>query len=106
MADEMDVHEVTPYVALAAGTQRTLTGVHFEQDWRYDIIYSYQMGAELNNKWYSEHPEKYAPYEYAKVIFLYPAPLDPKTPEWARHFIAYVRGATGVKELTDLGYKE
>lgn len=106
LADEMAVSDVTPWVALAAGTRRSLEGVYFDADWRYDIIYSYQIGAELNNKWYSDRPEKYAPYDYAKVIVFYPAPFDPKTPDWAKHFIAYVRGATGVKKLEDLGYED
>jgi len=106
LADEMAVSDVTPWVALAAGTRRKIRGVYFEADWRYDIIYSYQIGAELNNKWYSDRPERYAPYGYAKVIVFYPAPFDPKTPDWGRHFIAYVRGATVVKKLDDLGYEK
>ena len=106
LADEMAINEVTPWVALASGTRRNLEGVYFDADWRYDIIYSYRIGAELNNKWYSDRPERYAPYEYAKVIVFYPGPFAPKTPDWARHFIAYVRGATVVKKLEDLEYKK
>ena len=106
LADEMAINEVTPWVALAAGSRRNLEGVYFEPDWRYEIIYSYLIGAELNNKWYSERPERYAPYDYAKVIVFYPGPFAPKTPDWARHFVAYARGATGVKKLEDLEYKK
>ena len=106
LADEIGINEVTPWVALAAGARRNLKGVYYEPDLRYDIIYSYQIGAELNNKWYSARPEVYAPYEYAKVIVFYPGPFNPKTPDWARHFIAYVRGATGVKKLEDLRHEK
>jgi len=106
LADEMNIKEVTPWVALASGTRRKLGGLEFDPNWQYDIVYSYLIGAELNNKWYSERPEIYAPYDYAKVVVFYPPPFDPKTPGWARHFIAYVRGATGVKKLDDLGYEK
>lgn len=107
LADELGISEVTPRVALAAGYRRGLKkGQYFDPDWSYDIIYSYSIGAELNIKWYGDRPERFAPYNRAKVVVFYPPPFDKRTPDWARHFIAYVRGATGVKELKDLGYEE
>jgi hypothetical protein len=107
LADESHVQDVTPYVALAAGYRRGLTKYHyFANNWSYDIIYSYKFGAELNIKWYSDRPEWFAPYSRAKVIYFYPRPFNTHTPDWARHFIAYVRGATRVQDLKDLGYEE
>ena len=108
LADQMGISDVTPYVALAAGYRRGLKGLsdqHWDFDWSYDIIYSYRMGAELNIKWYGDRPERFAPYNRAKVVIFYPPPFDKRVPDWARHFIAYVRGATGVQELKDLGYE-
>lgn len=107
LADELSVEDVTPWVALASGYRRGLVkSRYWDRTWSYDIIYSYKIGAELNIKWYGDRPERFAPYNRAKVIVFYPPPFGRKTPDWARHFIAYVRGATGVKELKDLGYEQ
>ncbi|MFZ0034820.1 MAG: hypothetical protein WAK60_07525 [Sedimentisphaerales bacterium] len=105
LADQMGISDVTPYVALAAGYRRGLDGTYFDFNWSYDIIYSYLIGAELNIKWYGDRPERFAPYNRAKVVSFYPPPFDERSPDWAIYFIAYVRGATGVKELKDLGYE-
>jgi hypothetical protein len=107
LADQMGISDVTPWVALAAGYRRGLTkSRYWDKDWSYDIMYSYLIGAELNIKWYGDRPERFAPYNRAKVIVFYPPPFDKRAQDWAKHFIAYVRGATGVKELRDLGYEE
>ncbi len=107
LADERGISDVTPWVALSSGYRRGLKkSQYFDMDWSYDVIYSYMIGAELNIKWYGDRPERYAPYNRAKVIVFYPRPFDKRVPDWARHFIAYVRGATGVKELKDLGHEE
>lgn len=107
LADELGIEEVTPWVALAAGHRRGIKkSQYFDTDWSYDIIYSYLIGAELNIRWYGDRPERFAPYNRAKVIIFYPQPFNKQTPDWGRHFIAYVRGATSVKELKDLGYEE
>ncbi|MHC4653404.1 MAG: hypothetical protein ACYTDW_00475 [Planctomycetota bacterium] len=107
LADGFRVKDVTPWVALGAGyrpSQRPPRKWH--RDWDYDLKYSHQIGAELNLPRFSEQPKRYASYNRAKVIIFYPGPFDKRTPGWARHFIAYVRGATGVKELKDFGYEE
>jgi hypothetical protein len=51
-------------------------------------------------------PHRFAPSNRAKVIVFYPQLFNGSTPDWARHFIAYVRGATGVQDLQDLGYEK
>ncbi len=107
LAQQMGVNDVTPWVALASGYRRGLTKPYYwDNSWDYDLIYSHQVGAEMNIGWYATLPEIYAPYDRAKVIVFYPSPFHKKYLYWTKHFIAYVRGATGVKELSDLGYRE
>jgi len=107
LADELGINDVTPWVALASGFRRGLVKKQFwDFNWPYNLIYSHQIGAELNVPWYSQRPKRYAPYNRAKVIIFYPALFDNRSPEWGRHFIAYVRGATGVYDLSDLGWTE
>lgn len=92
-------------MALASGYRHGLVKkLYWTDDWDYDLIYSYMMGAELNVPWYAAQKGKYPEYDRAKVIAFYPAPLSNHSPAWAKHFIAYVRGATEVKKLDDLGF--
>jgi hypothetical protein len=107
LAQQMGVNDVTPWVALASGYRKGLMKPYYwDSSWDYDLIYSYQLGAEMNIDWYATFPEIYAPCNRAKVIVFYPSPFHEKYPDWPKHFIAYVRGATGVKYLSDLGYRE
>jgi len=104
LADKFGIKEVTAYVALGAGFRRGLKKVYWDDNWDYDLIYSYMIGAELNNAWYARHTDAYAPYDRCKVVVFFPPPFYKDTPNWGKHFVAYVRGATGVKELSDLGF--
>ena len=105
LADQMGVADVTPWIALASGYRRGKeTFSYWDFDWSYDIVYSYLLGRELNINWFGDRPERFAPYHRAKVIIFYPPPFDVRVPDWPRHFIAYVRGATAIKQLDDLGY--
>jgi hypothetical protein len=109
LADELKVEDVTPWVALASGYRRGLNDLsnqRFHLDWDYDITYSYLLGREINISWYGDRPECFAPYNRAKVVVFYPPAFDEHVPNWGKHFIAYVRGATGVSDLHDLGYEE
>ncbi|RKY12188.1 MAG: hypothetical protein DRP65_02010 [Planctomycetota bacterium] len=107
LADELGYTEVTPWVALAAGWRRHKDKFQaWSSDWDYDIIYSWMIGRELNIKWFGDRPKRFAPYNRAQVVVFYPRPFDKRAPHWAKHFIAYVRGATGIKELDDLGFEE
>lgn len=103
LADELGIDEVTPWVALASGYRRDIEkGQKWAENWDYDLFYSWQIGAELNIPWFAARPERYAQYDKAKIVVFYPAPFNRTTPLWGKHFIAYVRGATGVKAIEDL----
>jgi hypothetical protein len=102
LAREHGVNEVTPWVALASGYRReTDVFQRWDDDWDYDPVYSWMIGAELNQSWYGDRPERFAPWIAAQVVVFYPAPFNPRSPAWGKHFIAYVRGATGVKSLPE-----
>lgn len=93
--------EVTPWIALASGYRRQTTNYHeFSLNWNYDLIYSWMLGAEVNVPWYGapERQERFAPWNLAKVAIFYPEPFG-RSPYWIDHFVAYVRGANGNKQL-------
>jgi len=93
--------EVTPWIALASGYRRQTDKFHkFSFDWNYDLIYSWKLGAEINHAWFSapERQERFAPWNRAKIAIFYPEPFG-RTPHWASHFVAYVRGARLIKSL-------
>jgi hypothetical protein len=103
LADKLGIEEVTPYVALAAGYRRDLIKkLRWDYNWDYDLVYSWSFGAELNDPWYAKDPNTYAPYNRAKMVVFYPSPFYNEVPAWGKHFIAYVRGANGVRKLDDL----
>ncbi|THB73087.1 MAG: hypothetical protein D6B28_04320 [Gammaproteobacteria bacterium] len=92
--------EVVPWVALASGLKRDPEKFNvWTGNWDYDLVYSWQIGAEINNPHYSKKPNKYAPWNAAKDVVFFPTPFHPKKPAWPKHFIAYVRGANGITEL-------
>ncbi len=94
-AQAAGVDIVTPWVSLGSGYDRHPTEfLAWRWDWNYNIYYSWQLGAELNIRWYGERPERYAPWGYAEYVYFYPEPFG-RAPHWARHFVAYVRGANG-----------
>lgn len=98
-----DCEEVTPWIALASGYRRQTDKYHdWSHDWNYDLIYSWQLGRELNNSWYGvpERAERFAPWNKAKIAIFYPEPFG-RSPHWGQHFVAYVRGANGIKELPE-----
>lgn len=90
--------EVTPFVALGAGYRRTTRSMgDFDKAWDYDPIYSWQLGAEINEPWFADRPERFAPWSRARRVCFYPAPFAFET--WGRHFVAYVKGANMNREL-------
>lgn len=95
------VESVTPYVALGSGYRRQVSGAAWAWDfhWDYDLVYSWTLGREINHPWFGDRSERFAPWHAAKVVCFWPPPFDKRCPAWTRHFVAYVRGANGVKEL-------
>ena len=95
------VDNVTAWVALAAGYRRQTDYVdhnYWYLDWDYEVYYSWQMGAELNDPYFAARPERFAAWDHADVVVFYPEAFG-RTPHWAKHFVAYVRGAQGIGEL-------
>lgn len=93
--------EVTPWIALASGYRRQPDKYHeWSHDWNYDLIYSWQLGRELHNSWFGvpERTKRFAPWNKAKIAIFYPEPFG-RSPHWGQHFVAYVRGANGIKKL-------
>lgn len=102
-AKKHNCDQVTPWIALASGYRRkTDAFAEFSLDWRYDLIYSWQLGTEVNIPWYSEpvRHERFAPWSMAKIVVFYPEPFG-RSLGWGQHFVAYVRGANGIKSLPD-----
>lgn len=94
--------EVIPFIAIGSGMRRKTNMFNQWSSWDYDLVYSWQIGAELNNKWYSDRPNRFAPWDAAKVIVFFPGPFSNNYPFWAKHFIAYVRGANNNPFIEDL----
>ena len=103
-AQNAEVHkcdEVTPWIALASGYRRQPDKFHdWSLDWNYDLVYSWQLGREVNHSWFGvpERAERFAPWNKARIAIFYPEPFG-RSPHWGRHFVAYVHGANGIKEL-------
>jgi hypothetical protein len=103
-AEKHGCEEVTPWIALASGYRRQTDSFHeFSLQWNYDLIYSWQLGAEVNHSWFGapERHERFAPWNKAKVAIFYPEPFG-RTTHWPGHFVAYVRGAHLIKSLPEL----
>ncbi len=97
--------QVTPWIALASGYRRQTDKFHsWTGNWNYDLIYSWTLGREINNPWYSKATriDRFAPWNKAKIAVFYPAPFNRDAPHWGQHFVAYVRGANNNMELPEL----
>lgn len=79
------------------------------------------LGKELNDPFYAQHPQRFAPWDRARRVAFFPNPLNPSTwkqPQfinksrgwpWVaeggdvlssvslRHFVAYVKGAAHIR---------
>lgn len=91
--------DVMPWIALAAGYHLDQEGEPWDFDWNFDLRFSWQIGAEVNDPYYGDHPAEYAPWHAAWAATFYPGPFDQRVPYWGEHFVAYVRGAHGITEL-------
>lgn len=95
-----NVSEVTAWVALGTAYLRLPDG---QKVWSFENIYdvsiSWQLGAEINDPWYSDRASQFAPYHAAKYVIFWPTAFDDRVADWGRHFVAYVRGAHGITEI-------
>ncbi len=98
------VKDVIPWVPLGAGYRRQVEDRVWEWDntWDYGLPIAWQMGAELNIPWYSQHADCYAPWNVAPFVCFYPGPFYPRNTYWPAYFVAYMRGANNVKEVDDI----
>ena len=102
---------VVPWISLGAGYHPSenlsaSVGYHYQIPWDYPEYYSWLIGRDVNNA--SARPVSAQYYEWAKEVALYPSPWDQRSPVLPEsggltamllHFIAYCRGAAGIKEL-------
>ena len=100
---------VIPWIALGCGYRRQFdTFETFDLQWNYDYIYSWQLGKELNQPWFAQHPERFSSWDYASHTVFYPSIWDRRTANvtvggelshWRaamQHFVAYVLGSAGI----------
>ena len=129
-AEACNISFVTPWLWLGGGERRAVNERHDADTrgdmlWDYDEAYSWMLGKEIADPFYSQHPARFAPWQSARVVALFPNPLDSLA--WARppsvvnettgaveggdvlssvtlkHFVAYVKGAAGIRINTTLG---
>jgi sialidase-1 len=118
---------VVPWISLGAGFRRGFPSLDpgtnvstfphpysWTWAWDYDKIYSWQLGAELCRSEYAARPGMYAEYGRVKSAVLFPSPFDDRAKTFVsasgavqstamlEHFVAYVRGAAGVTNTSDL----
>jgi hypothetical protein len=127
-----NVSFVTPWVWLGGGERRRINPTHDadtggDSTWDYDVAYSWMIGKEIADPFYAKHPARFAPWNRARVVALYPNPLDSSA--WTvapvinhstgaavggdvlssvtlKHFVAYVKGAAGIRiNTTGAGVK-
>ena len=78
--------------------------------WDYGYEYSWLLGREIADPFFAKNPSKFAPWDYAKRVCLYPsvfetvltAPLNTSNGTSTlimMHFVAYVLGAAGIEQL-------
>jgi len=99
----------TPWIALGCGYRRNFSSTVFDFQWDYDRMASWQLGAEINNDWFGQQPERFASWTAAKRVLMYPSIFDTRSPAvqgpdgpstaMMEHFVAYVYGAAMVELL-------
>ena len=105
---------VVPWISLGAGHKPSdnltqTTAYPYELPWDYPRWYSWELGRDINN--ISIRTPTTTFFDYAKEVVFYPLAFDKHSPQLGRsdltvmllHFVAYCRGAAGIKELPTLG---
>jgi hypothetical protein len=107
-----NVSSVTPWLALGQGYRRSVpAGTNYwDAAWDYGYEYSWLLGREIADPFYAANPEKFAPWDLAKRVCLYPSPFETaqtKAVQTANgsstlimmHFVAYVAGSADIGML-------
>lgn len=101
-ADLHAVYNVIPWLSVGSGYRRQVDQFRKWESWDYDLIYSWQLGAEINIPWYGDRPDRFAPWHRASSVVFFSTPWHTtKYPAWPKHFVAYVRGANNIKTLPE-----
>jgi hypothetical protein len=115
-ARKRGVPAVIPWLSLGAAYRRTYckhdceSPMIYDENWNYDLAYSWMLGAEINDPWYGDRPERFADWHMAKSAAFYPsvfslkntdvnrrgANVSSSVPVIMQHFVAYCQGAAGL----------
>ena len=111
------IDSVVPTLCLGCGFKQTFEGTSFTFNHNYSQDFSWTWGAEFNNPIYGADPERFAEYDHAHLITLFPGPFGmtetasyppsrggQPSPELGGntgldHFVSYVLGAAGIRRL-------
>lgn len=93
--DQIDV-----WLSMGCGSQRTIDKARdFNTDWEYDPIYAYQLGWEINNSWFGDRPDRFAPWNSVSRGIFYPCVFDPRVKNALAYFVSYCAGAQADKAM-------
>ena len=114
-AQDHNASSFTPWLALGQGYRRSIpTGSNYwDPHWDYGYEYSWLLGREMADPFYSKNPGKFAPWNLAKRVCLYPSVFETvqtKTVQTTNgestlammHFLSYVHGGAGIGELPNV----
>ena len=112
-----DIDSVVPTLCLGCGFKQNFEGHSFTFNHNYSQDFSWTWGAEFNDPKYAADPERFAAYDHAQLITLFPGPFGmtetasypafkggQPSPELGGntgldHFVSYVLGAAGIRRL-------
>ena len=112
------IDSVVPTLCLGCGYEQQFEGHSFTFNHNYSQHFSWTWGTELNDPKYGADPERFASYDHARMITLFPGPfgmIETKSypaskggqpsPELGvgnvglDHFVSYVLGSAGIRRL-------
>lgn len=78
------------YSGLPDGHARWVCGLD------YDVANSWQLGQEINWSGFVPPAGQTVPLNWSQAVAMYPGPFDGRFPDFAKHFVAYVKGAANL----------
>jgi hypothetical protein len=99
---------VTTWISLCGGYRQGFEYDESNFDMRWDRMYSWKMGYELDNNCGPLCIGRYADFDYVKTVVFYTSVFDVRTKVYAnstwqagvQHFVSFVRGAAVIKDLS------